>query len=1260
MFGFDKLKEIATKGVRKVVNRDFILKKQIEETDQDQDIEIIPKDASLDPSSYENFEQTLIQENKNLKTLVSELLQEKEEVETKLTKNAKTLRKFKDDNEDLRVNSLALASQKQILQMKYSEIEGSKGNKTDETDSNLLKIEELEKVIQQLKDSTACYKSENNKLKREVENIRADSEAERKIFQVNVKSEEKFTEAEFVKKARELEYLIHTYGTSIENKQDYLREILNTKTDKTYYLMKAKILEKVAKNSFVQLTVMQLNFQKEKEALISSYESQLKEAREQLEQTKVSHIQQLESNSAREEIVKLSKQLSKTKQEGQKYKILATKLMKMKAEMDTLRKQNKETGRILFDLNEFARETCLKGLIDTKKKLLVFNEAIEYLDNEAKDARKVVFNKNNEIGKYFNEVQSLKQKLVQTSTENQSLRDQVEMLSQQLEDMDDRRENLNTRSYTETQNVGTKPAQSTSREFSRTQHPQQQELQRANKGESRDVADAFKLDNIMSSFFSAFGGGNDRNEAQLHNLWGQDSVEEQDEDQEEEFTQFNKQREEPEEEEEGISFPSKETGFSFPKSQVRTFPQPDDSPEEDKNSIDDDIEVDEVGIAFPEVNFEEAKTTRENPKELSVKAKEDPNPIEQTWGNPDDDLEDDDFFNSFKKNFVQKSSSKNEPQIKEKTMEHKAVLPVKEIKDEQVTSSELKDSTAKDDIDEDPLADLPSEQAEDDLDCQLEDELDCQLGDDLDCQLGDDLDCRFEEDLDYQLEEEGLANEHSHEENKTEENQQVIQESSLDEKQSQVDETQECLKVHETQEMAKKAESAPEQVQPELQQNLAEEPGKTSHSPAEVANLVIDETEQDLIEETKNESNYEQLEESPQILPLENTEKEEEQLPKLHEDSMAKEQKPNPEPELTAPILGDSAEEPEQLSPQSPQLDELENGWGQDQEEIFLDDEDDNLDKPEEIQLEQPQATEVKNVVAENPEEHVQIEPGITEEFQIDDKAENQQEEIKEEQQEETVESQQEETREMQQETEEIQKEGVKESQEVEPEELQPEAVEDTCQEESEVEQFEEHKIEEQPILEDEKAEEIEQEMAKDTQKVPKDVLSEHLPSSAIILGHRTDVPYLCYGINAEEIEEHPATNIDDPQVELDEEPLLDTPPDEIKSPRADISSPKQEVAEKLSAEKTQEHLEDLEPEVDDILPEELEELGGWGSQNEDGPLDDNILDDEEVKQPQPEENKDNEAVADDQEDIDLDLMELDMQEEAWGDDLLPDPSDDI
>ena len=88
-----------------------------------------------------------------------------------------------------------------------------------------------------------------------------------------------------------------------------------------------------------------------------------------------------------------------------------SKLNSLQSECQQLKQESREAGRILFDENEDAREDCMKGLVEVKKKLLVFNDMIEYLDTQAAEARKVVFDKNNQIGKYFNQVQEYKKQV---------------------------------------------------------------------------------------------------------------------------------------------------------------------------------------------------------------------------------------------------------------------------------------------------------------------------------------------------------------------------------------------------------------------------------------------------------------------------------------------------------------------------------------------------------------------------------------------------------------------------------------------------------------------------------------------------------------------------------------------------------------------------------------------------------------------------------------------------------------------------------
>lgn len=90
----------------------------------------------------------------------------------------------------------------------------------------------------------------------------------------------------------------------------------------------------------------------------------------------------------------------------------------LRDEVIQLKKQNRETGRVLFDVNEQAREECMRGLVEAKKKLQLFSEVIEYLDDQAKEARKAVFNKNNQIGNYVNQVRQLEHEIDELSKRN--------------------------------------------------------------------------------------------------------------------------------------------------------------------------------------------------------------------------------------------------------------------------------------------------------------------------------------------------------------------------------------------------------------------------------------------------------------------------------------------------------------------------------------------------------------------------------------------------------------------------------------------------------------------------------------------------------------------------------------------------------------------------------------------------------------------------------------------------------------------------
>jgi chaperonin GroEL (HSP60 family) len=89
----------------------------------------------------------------------------------------------------------------------------------------------IDSIVTQLKDSVDKFKIENNRLKRELEGVKDDLQAERLIFQSKIKPES-YTQPNYEKQKRELEYLIKVYSLKIDNQKDYLREVLNENNDK--------------------------------------------------------------------------------------------------------------------------------------------------------------------------------------------------------------------------------------------------------------------------------------------------------------------------------------------------------------------------------------------------------------------------------------------------------------------------------------------------------------------------------------------------------------------------------------------------------------------------------------------------------------------------------------------------------------------------------------------------------------------------------------------------------------------------------------------------------------------------------------------------------------------------------------------------------------------------------------------------------------------------------------------------------------------
>lgn len=253
MFGFDKIKKLATDNIQRVVNTDFHA-----------------THSESEPDEEEDFEDVLLQENKKLKVLVNSLLQEKESISSELEVKSKELRQSEDDKEDLKVKSLMLASQKQMLQMQYKysgkysfqqniltrakpflEQITVVNNEEEEKDTK-----DIDTCIAELKGSLDKYHNENTRLKQDLEKAQANIEAERNVFLTNTKAEVEptsYSEQDYERKQQELKYLIQAFGLKIDNEKDYLREIIQvsdegaTSNQLAYYIMRAKIFEQAAK-----------------------------------------------------------------------------------------------------------------------------------------------------------------------------------------------------------------------------------------------------------------------------------------------------------------------------------------------------------------------------------------------------------------------------------------------------------------------------------------------------------------------------------------------------------------------------------------------------------------------------------------------------------------------------------------------------------------------------------------------------------------------------------------------------------------------------------------------------------------------------------------------------------------------------------------------------------------------------------------------------------------------------------------------------
>lgn len=148
----------------------------------------------------------------------------------------KKLRKVEEANEDLKVKSLALASQKQILQMRYrfnstpthQHFIGTESPDLDKDDDE----QDLDSLLIELKDSVSRFQSENERLKRDLDTANQGLEAERRFYRESQNLDLKYDPDTFERNRKELEYLIQNYGLNIRNEKDYLRQICQPNGEK--------------------------------------------------------------------------------------------------------------------------------------------------------------------------------------------------------------------------------------------------------------------------------------------------------------------------------------------------------------------------------------------------------------------------------------------------------------------------------------------------------------------------------------------------------------------------------------------------------------------------------------------------------------------------------------------------------------------------------------------------------------------------------------------------------------------------------------------------------------------------------------------------------------------------------------------------------------------------------------------------------------------------------------------------------------------
>ncbi len=89
-----------------------------------------------------------------------------------------------------------------------------------------------------------------------------------------------------------------------------------------YYILRAKIFENIAKESFYQLIMTKNFLKKEKEEMKVAYEGQIKELRERVEQRRVQRVEQEVVKGNLEEVKRLKEEVEGDREKMKRYRDL--------------------------------------------------------------------------------------------------------------------------------------------------------------------------------------------------------------------------------------------------------------------------------------------------------------------------------------------------------------------------------------------------------------------------------------------------------------------------------------------------------------------------------------------------------------------------------------------------------------------------------------------------------------------------------------------------------------------------------------------------------------------------------------------------------------------------------------------------------------------------------------------------------------------------------------------------------------------------